>query len=483
MLSLYFRVLNQLDPSRHNMKAFRTNNNAEDNDEHEMNHVLVEKNGDTCIEYDDHVLTPTSSKEKLVHKKDEYIQSFTVHGLTRICTGSKAESSFWLVMLLFGLVISVYVVYRLVSKYLRFEIYTEISQMVTSHNYFPAITFCDYNLLMATYFAYCGVSSGDKHNHIHVPCQVTASNKKNTIKNILNNTKEWSNGKFHVTQCFSWGSRQCANDTFLKSLSKHNHACFTWNYNSDFYDAYSHAYIQFSANKTADFQHSYIVALVHDPRIEELDMTNRVILEPAKTYELRIAKTVMKRLPSPYPSKCTDKKPNDIFPGKYTRRTCLESINYVNMFKKCGDVLDHHKEYIPADIVRQYKRNETIKNIMSCVHKFSKTQVEMTDDCPFPCEEMELQTMASFHEMSGKKDGENSIYRVDIQYQNVDSYRVVEEKMLFSWDQVIGEVGGLLGLVIGASFISFIEILAYLYLCCIQRCEKLVLHDNRKNKL
>ena len=159
---------------------------------------------------------------------------------------------------------------------------------------------------------------------------------------------------------------------------------------------------------------------------------------------------------------------------------------------------------------------------------FSKSEVVGVDDCPVPCEELELSVVSSFHELShskktkkkkkknewiicrnktSNKDGGNDeendknngksadgsydenddteyheeedeedededveqVYRVDIQYVNIDSYRSVEEKQLYSWDQIAGEVGGFLGLVIGASFISVIEIVLYLILCCISK--------------
>ena len=68
---------------------------------------------------------------------------------------------------------------------------------------------------------------------------------------------------------------------------------------------------------------------------------------------------------------------------------------------------------------------------------------------------------------NNNNNNNNKVYRVDIQYVNIDSYRIVEEKQLYSWEQIAGEVGGFLGLVIGASFISVIEIILYLILCCI----------------
>ena len=68
---------------------------------------------------------------------------------------------------------------------------------------------------------------------------------------------------------------------------------------------------------------------------------------------------------STYPLPCSNctpgHTPSDIFAGRYTRRTCLESINYINMLKHCGDVLDYHKKLIPQDMLNKYqRRNQSI---------------------------------------------------------------------------------------------------------------------------
>ena len=147
-----------------------------------------------------------------------------------------------------------------------------------------------------------------------------------------------------------------------------------------------------------------------------------------------------------------------------------------------------------ADLLWKYRRNETMMKTWLCMISFSKSEVAGVDDCPVPCEELELSVVSSFHELSHKKNNKNNknnkknetstnrnhdeycedeevepVYRVDIQYVNIDSYRIVEEMQLYSWDQIAGEVGGFLGFVIGASFISIIEIVLYLILCCISK--------------
>ena len=48
-----------------------------------------------------------------------------------------------------------------------------------------------------------------------------------------------------------------------------------------------------------------LIAIPHDPSITELDFTAKIDLDPSKIYEIKFDKTIVKRLPSPFPSNCT----------------------------------------------------------------------------------------------------------------------------------------------------------------------------------
>ena len=222
---------------------------------------------------------------------------------------------------------------------------------VTDRNYFPSITFCERNLLRYSYFAYCGVP-------------LTMVNNKTSCDNIsyfketeFKSKHFWSNGKFNVTKCVTWGKKSCLNSNYLKSRFYFNNSCFTWNYNGDLHDIYSHVEIEFKFEpellKSMDPE---IIAIPHNPEVTEIDVTNKVDIEPYKKYEIKIDKTILKRLPAPFPSNCSYEKLGDIFPGKYTRRGCIESYNYIEKYKTCGNTLDYARNFIPDDIKKQCKK-------------------------------------------------------------------------------------------------------------------------------
>ena len=403
-------------------------------------------------------------KMVIKEKIDEYVQSFTVHGLTKIFVGTRLESLFWLIILVGGMLLTVVLIYGLAAKYFRYEVYTEIRSQLTDKNYLPSVTFCDYELLIDAYFAYCQLPVRHSGKRRHKDC----SFKNNVNFGNTTTTKEyvyWSNSIFNVTKCFTWDRKQCISNKYFKSLSHFNHSCMTWNYNGDLHDMYSHVVMEFQFKSYSPERIPWIIAVPHDPEIHEIDLTTKVDLEPFKSYEIRMDKTIIKRLPFPYPSNCTNSNKGDIFPGKYTRRSCLESHKFIEMYKECGDTLDYIRKYIPDDIKRRYYRNITVKEAESCIWQVGKSETKTRKYCAFPCEELQLGTIVIANERDASKyRGNISTYRISLQYQAVDSYKVMEEKPIYLWDQLASEVGGLIGLMIGASLISLVEIIAYIFL-------------------
>ena len=114
-------------------------------------------------------------------------------------------------------------------------------------------------------------------------------------------------------------------------------------------------------------------------------------------------------------------------------------------------------------------------------------------NCPFPCNELEISSFAthsrinedyeSLVDVESHNNGTKHYYQVELQLQNVDSYKIMEEKVLYTWDQMACEIGGFLGLVMGASMLSMIEIIACSWFYTIKRAkfgnkDKVLLNKN-----
>ena len=91
---------------------------------------------------------------------------------------------------------------------------------------------------------------------------------------------------------------------------------------------------------------------------------------------------------------------------------------------------------------------------------------------------------------NGTGEGEeNGNYDLTVHLARVDTYRTMTEKPLYTWDQLACEVGGFIGLVMGLSIISIIEVAAYICLktakhffmtkhirCCMKDDYRIILH-------
>ena len=411
-----------------------------------------------------------ASRKIILNKKiNEYAQSFTMHALSKVVTGKSIESLFWFMMLFGGLVTCFVVIHGLITKFYRYEIYTEIRSIISDENYFPAITFCEETLFLDNYFAYCGASVRFGHadrskahecHRDHIRPSGNVSSKRN---------KYWSNGPFNITKCKTMGGKNCANGDYLRTMYHFNHSCFTWNYAGNLSDVYSRAELDI------DFypphwlgREERIIALPHDPKVHEVDITKKVEIEPYKAYEIKLDKTLIKRLPNPFPSGCTFTKGEDIFPGRYTRRSCIESHNFLESYKVCGQALDYVDQFIPAEYKEKYAKNSSISEAINCIFGQGKKVTQKTKECGFPCDDYDLSVIHSFNER--KDPSVKAKYQVSIQYQKVDTYQTMEEKELYSWDQMLSEMGGLIGLIIGASVISVVEVLVYFFLVLCNKC-------------
>ena len=195
--------------------------------------------------------------------------------------------------------------------------------------------------------------------------------------------KFWSNGIFNVTRCRTWGGINCINSGYLKTMHLFNHSCFTWNYQGNLSDVYSNAEIlmDFHAPHWLE-KEERIIALPHDPQVREVDTTKKVELEPYKAYEIKLDMTLIKRLPAPFPSNCTYEKGMDIFPGRYTRRSCIESHNFLEIYKACGQVLDYVDQFIPQEFRDRYGRNDTrVMEARQCIFSHGSQGTKKTNEC------------------------------------------------------------------------------------------------------
>ena len=69
--------------------------------------------------------------------------------------------------------------------------------------------------------------------------------------------------------------------------------------------------------------------------------------------------------------------------------------------------------------------------------------------------------------------------QVDIFYQEL-SYEEIEQNMAFEFLSLLSEIGGFLGLLLGASVLTVFELLDYISLSCLANCRERRKHTKYK---
>ena len=423
------------------------------------------------IRYSSYTFYSGSKRQRYSHalnqRINDYIDGFTIHGLTKVFRSQRKEAFVWFFFISVGILFASVVIGRLISKYYKFETYTDVRRIITDRNTLPSMSVCDFEALQREYFYYCKSSIGNVTGN-GVPCNRSTFTNDVDVNNVAVRDGIWSNFKFEVVYCVSWdaNSRGCV--TSKNFTSRMNGACFTWNYDGTFHDDYSH--VDFKFKLKTNTTKTTVIVVPHDPEITEIDITKKITIEAGSKYEITIGKTLLVRKAEPY-SKCqtsAGSRDLDVFPGAYSRRTCIITYKQMAIFKECGDIFDHIRSFLPKETIQLLQQNKTIKEVQDCVRKnFVKIKGPPKEICPFPCSEMSLRISPhSYKQDNAPQD----VYDVELQLESVDSYTLMEEQPIYSLEQLSAEIGGFLGLVVGASFLSFIEMFICATLVVLKKC-------------
>eukprot|EP00794_Sanderia_malayensis_P014947 gene14947-16489_t len=115
---------------------------------------------------------------------------------------------------------------------------------------------------------------------------------------------------------------------------------------------------------------------------------NPIPLTSGYKVQVVIRKKVYKRLPAPFPSKCSNKTSvKQLVRGKYTTSNCKFSCIMKRMYDHCGGILSSFRGLVPES---EYPNTEKFKDentLFACVVKLYTTYGFVNCDCPMACEE------------------------------------------------------------------------------------------------
>ena len=237
--------------------------------------------------------------------------------------------------------------------------------------------------------------------------------------------------------------------------------CITWNWNGNFRNTQHNIELKFSIDDPT-FKENAAVAFIHDHRESPITSAKTIPISQSFDTEITIEKTVKQRMKRDSPDSCVDQYYNNsriIFPGRYTVANCLDSHVCVESLKQCGDVFDFCKDYIPGKLYEKYfNPNQTRSVIYECFQTgFEKGLFYPADSrtsCPPPCSNTKYTT-----ETIVTSPGQMI---VTLKYAERNVYEYHEENQIYTWEDFVAGIGGMIGLFCGFSILSLAELLVYL---------------------
>ena len=247
-----------------------------------------------------------------------------------------------------------------------------------------------------------------------------------------------------------------------------------------------------------------IILMVHPRDVYPNPFAKGILLPTGSESFISLKKLVFKRLKKPYKSNCTDGKGHfQIYPGKYTVINCQYSCHVRNMMEKCGYIEQAYKYHKPKEFAESLKKIKTVPNNLSQVTECMNKIFSDNCDCPAPCDEEQLITSVSSTQwpnpasmdyykslianFTKRKDITNSevsqsILSVKVFFDEL-GYEVVSERPSNQWPQLLSNIGGQMGLWIGASVFSLIEVIMFLIRLCVRSMKWRVGPENDEGQI
>ena len=428
----------------------------------------------------------------------EEIESLTIHGISRVASGkNKYVRMIWLVLCIstsisFGIIAG-----RSFMKYYQYNTFNHITVKQNSKLALPAITFCHTNLYNPFQFQF-----EDPPVVQHLPENCSFNDRK-----YFTNRMNWE--IFHDACRMFFGTFKSITSAmgidmpqyfrFPKGfeITPYGLPCVTLNRNltlvqqaaGEKYGLHMIMYSQdfnLSNDVFADYpitdSRNGIYAVLHGPK-QLVPMGDGIVLPPGYHTHISVTRNIIKRLPHPYPSKCKHEQSssNSIYPGVDTQQLCLYSCVTKQVYEMCPGVLPELKMFMKAP---EFPVQADIYNvsfwqcIINALTQVSYEQCDCRENCyeetynaivnrhPWPqsFQVPSLMKLISSVERKNRSkittsDVRNRLIKISIHYKDFKEH-ISEEQPLYDFSTIISDLGGQMGLFLGASLLSLAEIIA-----------------------
>ena len=228
---------------------------------------------------------------------------------------------------------------------------------------------------------------------------------------------------------------------------------------------------------------------IHGQNTHPFPSLDSLWVQAGTNTRVSLKKIITTRLKHPYTSNCSDgNEVLTVFPGVYTTHNCQVSCYWLEFYHRCGDIGPSLRRYMPESL-NPKRNNHTKIQYALCSMKFHQDQINRGTNescfCPLPCKGETFSATISASKWPSEADlhfykimfskalGINSSHitnnfvrenflRLNIFYDDV-GYRILSEQIKYSVTELLSNIGGQLGLWMGLSAFSVVEIFALVF--------------------
>eukprot|EP00112_Aurelia_sp_Birch-Aquarium-sp1_P014072 Seg3010.2 transcript_id=Seg3010.2/GoldUCD/mRNA.D3Y31 product="Acid-sensing ion channel 4-B" protein_id=Seg3010.2/GoldUCD/D3Y31 len=384
-------------------------------------------------------------------------------------------------------------------KYFKYQVYIKVDIQTKDNMTLPAMTFCNTNLYSPTLYE-------------HKTAPVSQAFPLNCSYKNMTYFKTELNHHWFAYACKVFLGKYTGNSTTMSvnmpsyfkfpthwSITPHIYPCFTLNRESKLVQVTEgengglHMMLYLPEEIPEMFQYPTpeilidkrqgMFVTIHDPK-QGYPGDEGILLSPGYHTHIKIKKKIIRRIQSPYPSHCRredEPRKESIFPGRNTLETCFESCFHVDLYEKCQTTFTEMRAFMPAE---KYPglANYSDPNFWKCLKKVMSELNHAKCDCRYPCEQEVYETKTNRNpwpqafqassllpiiRASSRRAKPNysvdeiraTMIKLSISYEN-NAETIQEEKELYTLSSIVSDLGGQMGLFLGASLLSLAEILA-----------------------
>ena len=205
-----------------------------------------------------------------------------------------------------------------------------------------------------------------------------------------------------------------------------------------------------------DYDKNILLATVNEQNVSGIHQNPHLAVLPNLLYHVTLSKTAIICKQYPCPSHCTYKTRERKFPGLYNQDVCKFVNNDSELVKTLG--------------------NQDQKCPLACEETsfhFSTTVLKQTDPCHIDIVKLKSSDGDDMiKSLCDNKEKDNAVefssYHFLLSYHHPQVYITIEEKEIYPLAQMLGKIGGFVGLMIGASFLSFLELIIFIILTAVK---------------